>query len=63
MAPDDNDESELPELEDTPEMRRLLESVSRLSSEQKNKWLERAGFRSEIIPRYSREPPEDGEKG
>jgi hypothetical protein len=56
MAPDDNDD-----LNDTPELRRLLEKVRNLSPEKKRQLLERMGLKSVIIPRYPMNPPPEEE--
>jgi len=58
MATDDNDETVLPDLDDTPEMRQFLEAVRNLSPEQKMRLLKKMGLKSVIIPRYSTKPPE-----
>lgn len=49
MSPDDNDDTELSGLEDTPEMRRLLEAVSNLSPERARQLLERWGLEAALV--------------
>ena len=60
MSPDDNDDTELSGLDDTPEMRRLLETVSNLSPEKRRR-LERL-VESAIMSSDSEELPSEDEE-
>jgi len=57
MSPDDNDDPELSGLDDTPEMRRLLESVSNLSPERARQLLEKWGLEAALVEPTN--PPEE----
>jgi len=60
MSPDDNDDTKLSGLADTPEMRRLLETVSNLSPEKRRR-LERL-VESAIMSSDSEELPSEDEE-
>ncbi len=57
MSPDDNDDTELSGLADTPEMRRLLETVSNLTPERARQLLERWGLEAGLVEPTN--PPEE----
>ncbi len=59
MATDDTD-TKHSDLDDTPEMRRLLKAVSNLSPEKKRELLER-WFREDLSPSDPTNPPEGDE--
>jgi hypothetical protein len=62
MPPDDNDDTEPPALEDTPELKRLLEAFRNFSPKKKRQLLERMGLKSVILPRYPTKPPPEDEE-